>query len=94
MGGAGVRDGGAAPRARGVHLVGVERRLADQIAAATARGEDDDGRRYYRHWLAALEGLVVEKGLVADDELGARYDAWAEAAQSTPHGKPIVLPGR
>ena len=69
-------------------------RLADEIAAATARGEDDDGRRYYRHWLAALEGLVAEKGLVADDELRARHDAWAEAARSTPHGKPIVLPGR
>ena len=69
-------------------------RLADQIAAATARGEDDDGRRYYRHWLAALEGLVAEKGLVPDDELRARHDAWAEAAKSTPHGKPIVLPGR
>jgi nitrile hydratase accessory protein len=69
-------------------------RLADEIAAATARGEDDDGRRYYRHWLAALEELVAEKGVVPDDELHARFDAWAEAAQSTPHGKPIVLPGR
>ena len=67
-------------------------RLADQIAAATARDEDD-GRRYYRHWLAALEALVAEKGLVDDDERRARYDAWAEAARSTPHGKPIVLPG-
>ena len=69
-------------------------RLADEIAAATARGEDDDGRRYYRHWLAALERLVAEKGLVPDDELRARRDAWAEAARTTPHGKPIVLPGR
>ena len=69
-------------------------RLADEIASATARGEDDDGRRYYQHWLAALEDLVAEKGLVADDELRARYDAWTEAATSTPHGKPIVLPGR
>jgi nitrile hydratase accessory protein len=69
-------------------------RLADEIAAAAARGEDDDGRRYYRHWLAALEDLVGEKGLVADYELRARHDAWAEAATSTPHGKPIVLPGR
>jgi nitrile hydratase accessory protein len=69
-------------------------RLADEIAAATARGEDDGGRRYYRHWLAALEELVAEKGLVPDDELRARYDAWAEAARTTPHGKPIVLSGR
>jgi nitrile hydratase accessory protein len=69
-------------------------RLADEIAASAARGEDDDGRRYYWHWLAALEGLVAEKGLVGDGERRARYDAWAEAAQATPHGKPIVLPGR
>jgi len=69
-------------------------RLADEIAAGTARGEENDGRRYYRHWLAALEKLVAEKGLVPADELLARHEAWAEAARTTPHGKPIVLPGR
>jgi nitrile hydratase accessory protein len=69
-------------------------RLADEIAAATARGEDNDGRRYYHHWLAALERLVADKGLVLEDELLARHEAWAEAARTTPHGKPIVLSGR
>ena len=69
-------------------------RLADEIAAGTARGEENDGRRYYRHWLAALEKLVAEKGLVPADELLARHEAWSEAARTTPHGKPIVLPGR
>ena len=69
-------------------------RVADEIAAAAARGEDDDGRHYYRHWLTALEGLVAERGLLSADELRARHDAWAEAARSTPHGRPIVLPGR
>jgi nitrile hydratase accessory protein len=69
-------------------------RLADEIAAASARGEDDDGRRYYRHWLAALERLVADKGLVLEDELVARHEEWAEAARTTPHGQPIVLPGR
>jgi nitrile hydratase accessory protein len=69
-------------------------RLADEIAAATARGEDDDGRRYYRHWLTALEKMVAERGLIPSEELVARHDAWAEAARTTPHGKPIVLPGR
>ena len=67
--------------------------LADEIAAATARGEDD-GRRYYRHWLAALERLVADKGLVLEDELSARHGEWVEAARTTPHGKPIILPGR
>jgi nitrile hydratase accessory protein len=69
-------------------------RLADEIAAARARGEEDDGRRYYRHWLAALESLLADKGVVPGTELHDRYDAWAEAARTTPHGKPIVLPGR
>ena len=69
-------------------------RLADEIAAAKERGESDDGRRYYRHWLAALEALLAEKGFVPDAERQERYDAWVEAARTTPHGKPIVLPGR
>jgi nitrile hydratase accessory protein len=66
-------------------------RLADEIAAA---GETDDGKRYYHHWLAALEKLVADKRIVLADELHARYDAWEEAARTTPHGQPIVLPGR
>jgi nitrile hydratase accessory protein len=39
--------------------------LADEIKAAAARGEVDDGSRYYHHWLAALERLVAEKGLIS-----------------------------
>src|ERR671937_771685 len=62
-------------------------RLADAIAAATARGEDDDGKRYYHHWLTALEKLVADKHIVLADELHTRYDAWEEAARTTPHGQ-------
>ena len=67
-------------------------RLADEIAAAGARGEHDDGTRYYYFWLAALEKLVADKRLVLADELADRKDAWDRAARSTPHGKPIELP--
>ena len=66
-------------------------RLADEIAAAQARGEADDGSRYYSYWLAALEKLVAEKGLVLARELLTRKDEWDRAARATPHGKPIVL---
>jgi nitrile hydratase accessory protein len=66
-------------------------RLADEIAAAR---ESDDGRRYYHHWLAALEKLVADKRIVPADELRTRRDAWDQAARTTPHGQPIVLPGR
>jgi nitrile hydratase accessory protein len=70
------------------------RYLADEIAAARGRGEADDGSRYYDYWLAALERIVADKGLVARDELRARRDAWDRAARATPHGQPIVLPAR
>jgi nitrile hydratase accessory protein len=69
-------------------------RLAAEIAAARDRGEPDDGTRYYHHWLAALEQLVADKRIVLADELAARREAWEEAARHTPHGQPIVLPGR
>lgn len=68
--------------------------LGAELAAATARGEPDDGTHYYEHWLAALEKLAAQKGVTSFDELLARKDAWDRAARATPHGKPIVLPGR
>ena len=68
--------------------------LADEIAAARARGEVDDGSRYYHYWLAALEKIVAAKGLVGADELVTRKDEWDHAARATPHGQPIVLPQR
>lgn len=66
-------------------------RLAAELAAASARGEPDDGTRYYEHWLVTLETLVADKGIVARDELAHHADEWAEAARDTPHGKPIEL---
>ena len=69
-------------------------RLADEIATAKTRGEEDDGSRYYYYWLAALEKLVAEKRLIAADELAVRKDEWGRAARETPHGQPIELPGR
>ncbi|HSS02508.1 MAG TPA: nitrile hydratase accessory protein [Kofleriaceae bacterium] len=65
--------------------------LAAQIQRAQAAGDPDLGDTYYLHWLAALEHLVAQKGLVSVDELVRRKDAWAEAARETPHGMPIEL---
>ena len=67
-------------------------RLGDEIAAANTRSEPDDGTRYYYCWLAALEKLVAEKGIVATADLVLRREQWERAASTTPHGKPIVLP--
>ena len=65
--------------------------LADELRAAEARGEPDDGTHYYEHWLAALERLVIDKGLTDRDTMSARKEAWAEAYRHTPHGEPVEL---
>jgi nitrile hydratase accessory protein len=65
--------------------------LADELKAAEGRGEPDDGTHYYEHWLAALERLVVNKGLTDRDAMRERKEAWAEAYLHTPHGKPVEL---
>ena len=65
--------------------------LSAEINAAQARGDPDLGDTYYRHWLAALERLAAEKGLVRGGELGARKAAWKRAFRNTPPGQPVSL---
>jgi nitrile hydratase accessory protein len=65
--------------------------LADELKADAARGEPDDGSRYYHCWLAALERLVVAKELSDPATLLARKEAWADAFRHTPHGMPVEL---
>jgi nitrile hydratase accessory protein len=65
--------------------------LGEEIKRAQAAGDPDLGNTYYRHWLAALERILVAKG-VADAAILERYrDAWDHAADRTPHGSPIEL---
>ena len=65
--------------------------LGAELAAASGRGEPDDGSRYYQHWLAALERLVGTKGVVPAPSLLVRKEQWAEAYRRTPHGSPVTL---
>jgi nitrile hydratase accessory protein len=65
--------------------------LAEEIRRAQAGGDPDTGETYYRHWLAALERLVVDKGVADAATLGRYADAWGRAAARTPHGTPIEL---
>lgn len=65
--------------------------LADELAEAEARGERDDGSRYYQHWVAALERLVVARRLSTAAALDDRKEAWADAYRHTPHGQPVEL---
>ena len=66
--------------------------LSERIAAVSKTDEPDTGETYYLHWLAALEALVEEKGLADAAQLATLKLAWDNAAKSTPHGQPIVLP--
>jgi nitrile hydratase accessory protein len=66
--------------------------LAATLKAAADRGEPDDGSRYYDHWLATLERMVIAKGLADGATLIRRKDAWAAAYRDTPHGSPVELP--
>ena len=65
--------------------------LAEEIKRAQAAGDPDTGATYYRHWLATLERLVAEKGIVTEQTLARYRDAWDRAADRTPHGTPIEL---
>ena len=68
--------------------------LAHEIADAKRRGEADLGDTYYDYWLAALENIVVSKGLGSEEQLGQLKQDWTEATISTPHGQPIELKRR
>lgn len=66
-------------------------RLSAEIRRAQAEGDPDLGDTYYEHWLAALERLLLDKGIAQPLALTALRQAWRVAAETTPHGEPIVL---
>jgi len=61
--------------------------LGQQLRHDADPGSSD----YYQHWLAALESLVLRKGLTDQQALADRKEAWADAYRRTPHGKPVEL---
>ena len=65
--------------------------LGAEIARAQAAGDPDTGGTYYRHWMAALEKLIAEKGVTDNATLDRYRNAWDHAADRTPHGQPIEL---
>jgi nitrile hydratase accessory protein len=65
--------------------------LGEEIKKAQAAGDPDTGETYYHHWLATLERIVVEKGLVDAQQLALTRHAWEHACARTPHGTPIEL---
>jgi len=64
---------------------------ADTLGAVLRDAGDDDGSRYYEHWLSALERLSIAKDLTDLTTLNARTEAWEHAYERTPHGQPVEL---
>jgi nitrile hydratase accessory protein len=58
----------------------------DAAAHATDAG-------YFDCWLAALQSLLVGKGLLGQGEVLGRKDAWEDAYRRTPHGVAVTLTG-
>ena len=69
---------------RKLMLVGVGYR-------AQAQGDCDDGSHYYRHWLDALEQMLIDQRLASAQQIHALEHAWEAAAARTPHGQPVTL---
>jgi nitrile hydratase accessory protein len=65
--------------------------LGEEIKKAQAAGDPDTGETYYQHWLATLERILTEKGVVERGVLARTRDAWQRACARTPHGTPIEL---
>ena len=64
---------------------------AEALSRERAATSDDGGAGFYQGWLAALEALVLGKGLAAQPELDSRASDWRRAYATTPHGKPVEL---
>ena len=64
-----------------------------QALAAEIRdaGEEDQDSHYYYYWMAALEKLLAQYGIISEEVLQERKIAWREAYLQTPHGKPVEL---
>jgi nitrile hydratase accessory protein len=51
--------------------------ISAEITRAQAAGDADRGDTYYQHWLAALEKIVVTKGLTGDVDIALRTMTFA-----------------
>jgi len=65
--------------------------LGAQISATAKPDDVSENDHYYHCWLAALEILVEQTGLIDRTERMDRQQAWDKAARATPHGQPIEL---
>jgi nitrile hydratase accessory protein len=62
--------------------------LAAEIGSAEP---DPTGKLYYECWTRALEKLLGWLGLLTEEEIDARSQAWRAAYLATPHGHEVLL---
>jgi nitrile hydratase accessory protein len=62
-----------------------------EIAHEPQRDGEESEEAYYRQWLAALERLIANRGLVLAEEITATANHWRRSYLHTPHGKPVGL---
>lgn len=69
--------------------------LSEQIAEVKRRGEPDTGVDYYRHWLAALEHLLAQKGIAGPTRLHERQEellaAWPSGHDHVARRDPVAV---
>jgi nitrile hydratase accessory protein len=63
--------------------------LGDKVVVGA--DEASDPEIYWQAWLAALEDILARKQVAGGRDLLALREAWREAAEATPHGRPIEL---
>lgn len=54
-------------------------------------GRAEDGSDYFDCWVAALSGLLADKGIADAGVVLDLQESWQRAAEATPHGEPIEL---
>jgi nitrile hydratase accessory protein len=62
-----------------------------RLGAKLRTREDDSTAAYYEAVLEALESLIVDKNAASPHELFEMKQAWREAYERTPHGRPVEL---
>jgi nitrile hydratase accessory protein len=68
------------------------REWVELLAAEIARAEPDPtGALYYERWSRALEKLLGRLGLLTEQAIGERTQAWRAAYLATPHGQEVRL---
>jgi nitrile hydratase accessory protein len=65
--------------------------FSKEIARSPARTGENKSDTYYRQWLAALEQIVVQRGLLDPKDTEERASEWRAAYVNTPHGQAVEL---